>query len=52
MSGRSDLSAQVTASDRMKADLMGHATLLRDVYVGRGGFHPQAAGFIDAAYRD
>ena len=39
-------------SDRMKADLMGHATLLRDVYVGRGGFHPQAAAFIDAAYRD
>jgi len=38
-------------SDRMKADLMGHATLLRDVYVGRGGFHPQAATFIDAAYR-
>jgi len=30
----------------------GHATLLRDVYVGRGGFHPQAAAFVDAAYRD
>lgn len=39
-------------SDRMKADLMGHSTLLRDTYVGRGGFHPQAAAVIDAAYRD
>jgi integrase len=39
-------------SDRVKADLMGHATLLRDTYVGRGGFHPEAAAFVDAAYRD
>ncbi|MQA15075.1 MAG: tyrosine-type recombinase/integrase [Pseudonocardiaceae bacterium] len=38
-------------SDRMKADLMGHATLLRDTYVGRGELHPQAATYIDAAYR-
>ncbi len=39
-------------SDRMKADLMGHSTVLRDIYVGRGGFHPQAADYVDAAYRD
>lgn len=39
-------------SDRMKADLMGHSTVLRDVYVGRGGFHPQAAAIVEAAYRD
>jgi len=38
MSGGSNLSTQVSA----KADLMGHATLLRDVYVGRGGVRPQA----------
>ena len=36
---------------RMKAGLMGHAALLPDVDVGQGGFHPQAAAFIDAAYR-
>lgn len=39
-------------SDRMKADVMGHSTLLRDTYVGRGGFHPQTADVIAAAYRD
>jgi integrase len=38
-------------SDRMKADVMGHASLLRDTYVGRGQLHPQVGPIIDAAYR-
>jgi hypothetical protein len=36
----------------MKASLMRHATLLRDVYVGRSGFYPQAAALVDVAYQD
>jgi hypothetical protein len=38
-------------TDRAKADLHGQAKFLKDTYVSRGEFHPDAAAFFDAALR-
>ncbi len=41
-------------TDRQKADLTGHAKIstLTDVYVARGGLHPQGAAVMDAVWWD
>lgn len=43
------LDDEVTLTDRMKADLMGHAQFLKDAYVSRGELHASAAILLDAS---
>lgn len=43
------LDDEVTLTDRMKADLMGHAQFLKDAYVGRGELHASAAVLLDSS---
>jgi integrase len=45
------LDDEMTLTDRAKADLMGQAKFLKDIYVSRGELHPDAAVFLDAALR-
>jgi integrase len=45
------LDDEMSLTDRAKADLMGQAKFLKDVYVSRGELHPDAAMFLDAAPR-
>jgi integrase len=43
------LDDEIGLTDRTKADLMGHATFLKDAYVSRGELHPAAAIILDSA---
>ncbi|NMO88204.1 phage integrase central domain-containing protein [Actinomycetospora sp. TBRC 11914] len=43
------LDDEVTLTDRMKADLMGHAHFLKDAYVSRGELHTGAAVVLHTA---
>lgn len=43
------LDDEISLSDRMKADLMGHATFLKDAYVSRGELHASAAVLLDTS---
>jgi len=45
------LDDEMSLTDRAKADLMGQAKFLKDIYVSRGELHPDAAVFLDAALR-
>jgi hypothetical protein len=46
---RTILDDEVTLTDRMKADLMGHAQFLKDAYVSRGELHTGAAVVLHTA---
>lgn len=43
------LDDEISFTERMKADLMGHARFLKTEYVSRGELHPDAAVVLDAA---
>lgn len=43
------LDDEISFTERMKADLMGHARFLKNEYVSRGELHPDAAVVLDAA---
>ncbi|MCD2197699.1 site-specific integrase [Actinomycetospora endophytica] len=43
------LDDELTLTDRMKADLMGHAKFLKNEYVSRGELHPSAAVVVQSA---
>ncbi|HEY2176412.1 MAG TPA: hypothetical protein VGH85_21600 [Mycobacteriales bacterium] len=43
------LDDELTLTDRIKADLMGHAKFLKNEYVSRGELHPSAAVVVDSA---
>ena len=45
------LDDEMSLTDRAKADLMGQAKFLKDVYVSRGELHPKAAILLDTALR-
>ena len=45
------LDDEITLTERMKADLMGHAKFLKNEYVSRGELHPGAAVVLDSAIR-
>lgn len=46
------LDDEVGLSDRQKANLMGHAKMMKDTYVHCGEFHADAAVYVDAAYAE
>ena len=45
------LDDEITLTERMKADLMGHAKFLKNKYVSRGELHPGAAVVLDSAIK-
>ena len=45
------LDDEITLTERMKADLMGHAKFLKNEYVSRGELHPGAAVILDSAIK-